>query len=76
MSQTVKTLYRVALPETCIEFSSPKGKEYFKEALATGYMEAFFPLIEQYHTQNDPTCLLIALYFIETIVNTLMQSAD
>ncbi|KAL0489931.1 PCS3 [Acrasis kona] len=48
------TFYRRPLPENCIEFSSPEGKDYFRKALAEGNAEGFFHLIEQFHTQSEP----------------------
>src|SRR3954453_15959961 len=48
------TLYRRSLPDDAIAFSSPEGREVFAEALATGGLEGYFPLAEQFHTQSDP----------------------
>lgn len=48
------SLYRRPLPESLIPFSSERGRELFREALAGGTLETFFPLIEQFHTQADP----------------------
>ena len=49
-----------------IEFSSPHGRKLFREALDAGYMEGFFPLIEQFHMQSEPAfcgpgCLVMVL---------------
>ena len=56
------TLYRRALPESQIAFSSPEGRLLFAEALANGTLSGFFPLIEQFHTQADPAyCGLASL---------------
>lgn len=45
-----------------IPFSSPEGRVLFGEALQAGTLEAFFPLIEQFHTQTDPAfCGLASL---------------
>lgn len=57
-----KTFYRYPLPEKLIGFSSEEGKEIFKETLSEG-MQSFFPLIEQFHTQNEPTCKKIELKY-------------
>ena len=35
-------------------FSSDAGRQLFRESLESGHLEAFFPLIEQFHTQSDP----------------------
>jgi glutathione gamma-glutamylcysteinyltransferase len=50
----VNTLYRRPLPADSIAFSSPEGKLLFAEALASGGLDAYFPLAEQFHTQADP----------------------
>jgi glutathione gamma-glutamylcysteinyltransferase len=49
-----KTLYRRPLPADAIGFSSPDGRQVFAEALATGGLDGYFPLAEQFHTQSDP----------------------
>ncbi len=49
------SLYRRPLPAPSIAFSSPEGRRVFQEALEAGTLEAFFPLIEQFHTQADPS---------------------
>ncbi|MFB2923448.1 MULTISPECIES: phytochelatin synthase family protein [Aerosakkonema] len=46
--------YRRPLPEQLISFSSTQGREVFREALASGGMEAYFTLAEQFHTQSEP----------------------
>jgi hypothetical protein len=50
----VQSLYRRPLPAELVPFASPMGRALFDEARATGGMEAFFQLIEQFHTQADP----------------------
>lgn len=50
----VQSLYRRPLPPELVAFASPRGRALFDEARAAGDMEAFFPLIEQFHTQADP----------------------
>jgi glutathione gamma-glutamylcysteinyltransferase len=68
MSET--TLYRKELPKNLIQFNSSYGKEIFKEALIEGTMQCFFPLIEQFHTQNDPAyCGLGTLIMILNSLN-------
>lgn len=48
------SFYRRTLPSPCIAFSSPEGRQLFREALADGTMEGYFPLAEQFHTQAEP----------------------
>ena len=48
------SFYRRPLPPDLIALSSAEGREIFKEALAEGGMEGYFPLAEQLHTQADP----------------------
>jgi glutathione gamma-glutamylcysteinyltransferase len=43
------------LPRDCVGFSSDEGKRRFAEALTAGDCEAFFPLSEQFITQDEPT---------------------
>ena len=51
---TDKTLYRRPLPAEAIGFSSRDGRQIFSEALATGGLDGYFRLAEQFHTQSDP----------------------
>lgn len=50
----MQSLYRRPLPAELVPFASPAGRVLFDQARATGGMEAFFQLIEQFHTQADP----------------------
>ena len=50
----LKTVYKRALPEHLVGFSSAQGKALFKEALDTGGMESYFKLAEQFTTQAEP----------------------
>ena len=60
-----KTFYRRQLPETAISFSSPKGREVFASAMASGGTYSFFPLIEQLQTQPEPAfCGLTTLVIV------------
>lgn len=60
--EPLPSLYRRTLPESQIAFSSAEGRRLFAEALAAGTLEGFFPLIEQFHTQSDPSfCGLASL---------------
>jgi glutathione gamma-glutamylcysteinyltransferase len=49
-----ETLYRRPLPPDAIAFSSTDGRQVFAEALASGGLDGYFPLAEQFHTQSDP----------------------
>ena len=50
-----ETLYRRPLPADAIAFSSAEGRRLFGEALATGGLDGYFPLAEQFHTQSEPS---------------------
>lgn len=50
----VQSLYRRPLPDDLVPFASDEGRRLFREALATGHMEGWFALSEQFHTQADP----------------------
>lgn len=49
-----ETLYRRPLPNDATEFSSMAGRQLFAEALATGGLDGYFRLAEQFHTQAEP----------------------
>jgi glutathione gamma-glutamylcysteinyltransferase len=51
----METLYRRPLPADAIGFSTAEGRQVFAEALATGGLDGYFPLAEQFHTQSDPS---------------------
>lgn len=53
MSEDV-SFYRRPLPEGLIPFSSPEGRQVFREALLEGGMEGYFSISEQLHTQAEP----------------------
>jgi glutathione gamma-glutamylcysteinyltransferase len=48
------TLYRRPLPTDAVEFSSTAGRQLFAEALASGGLDGYFRLAEQFHTQAEP----------------------
>jgi hypothetical protein len=57
MSSAAKAgiFYRKPLPNPpCIPFSSEQGRSIFQEALGAGSLNCFFPLSEQFLTQDDP----------------------
>ncbi|KAJ1617154.1 Phytochelatin synthase-domain-containing protein [Pavlovales sp. CCMP2436] len=47
----LESFYRRELPAPGVAFSSEEGRLLFREALADGSMEAYFPVAEQLHTQ-------------------------
>lgn len=49
-----QTLYRRPLPADATEFSSAAGRQLFAEALASGGLDGYFRLAEQFHTQAEP----------------------
>ena len=49
-----ETLYRRPLPSDATEFSSDAGRQLFAEALASGGLDGYFNLAEQFHTQAEP----------------------
>lgn len=49
------SFYRRPLPSSLVALSSDEGRRLFKEALAEGGMEGYFPLAEQMHTQAEPS---------------------
>lgn len=49
-----ESFYRRPLPGSLVPFASPEGRVLFREALAAGTMEGYFPLAEQFHTQAEP----------------------
>lgn len=59
--------YRKPLPNPpCIPFSSVQGRAVFKEALAAGSLNCFFPLSEQFLTQDDPAfCGLSSMAMVQ-----------
>lgn len=60
-----KTFYRRVLPDVCIAFASEKGKKLFKDAMATEYMNCYFPLASQFRTQEEPAyCGLSSLVMV------------
>lgn len=60
-----RSLYKRELPRTAVPYSSVSGKKLFQEALQKGTLETFFPLSEQFRTQDDPAfCGLTTLTMI------------
>ncbi|KAF9974654.1 hypothetical protein BGZ73_001877 [Actinomortierella ambigua] len=48
------TFYRRKLPDHLISFTSPEGKELFREMLVAGYGEGYFSLVGNFTTQSEP----------------------
>jgi glutathione gamma-glutamylcysteinyltransferase len=48
------TFYRRSLPDTCVAFSSPQGRQYFASAMQHRGLKSYFHLMEQYTTQSEP----------------------
>lgn len=49
------SFYRRSLPSPpAVAFASKEGRAVFEEALLAGDMETYFPLAEQFRTQNEP----------------------
>lgn len=66
-SQT--SFYKRPLPESCIAFGSPEGKQLFATALKEGNLESYFVLAPQAVTQNEPA--YCALGTLVQILNSL-----
>ena len=70
-SQPHKSFHKRELPSSLVSFSSPEGRKLFKEALAAGTLESFFPLSEQFVTQSEPSfCALSSLSMVCTHIYT------
>lgn len=58
------------LPETLTSLSSKNGKDIFRGALASGGMESYFALAEQFVTQSEPSyCSLSSLAMVLNALN-------
>ncbi len=69
-TQVVKSFHKRILPDSLTSLSSPAGKLLFREALALGGMESFFPLSEQFITQSEPSyCSLSSLAMVLNALN-------
>lgn len=67
---STSTFHKRPLPPSLTALSSDRGKEIFKEALANGGMESFFPLSEQFITQSDPSfCALTSMAMVLNALN-------
>lgn len=64
-----KSVFRRPLPDGLVAFSSTEGRVRFGEAMASGSMEPYFPLMEQFVTQEDPR--FCALGTLTMVMNAL-----
>lgn len=65
-----RTVFRRPLNHPAIAFSSPGGRQLFSRALAAGTADGFFPLIEQFSTQDEPAyCGLASLAMVLNALN-------
>lgn len=48
------TFYRRLLPDSCVAFSSRRGRAYLESALRTRGLRSFYVLTEQHLTQSEP----------------------
>lgn len=64
------SFHKRPLPVNLVALSSQLGKLYFRRALDEGYMEAYFPLSEQFITQSEPSyCSLSSLAMVLNALN-------
>lgn len=65
-----RTVFRRPLNPPAVAFSSPEGRALFQRALASGTAEGFFPLVEQFSTQDEPAyCGLASLAMVLNALN-------
>ncbi|KAF9428275.1 hypothetical protein BGZ94_002906 [Podila epigama] len=48
------SFYRRKLPDHLISFTSPRGKQLFRQMLESGYGEGYFSLVGNFTTQSEP----------------------
>eukprot|EP00471_Norrisiella_sphaerica_P001466 CAMPEP_0184480530 /NCGR_PEP_ID=MMETSP0113_2-20130426/2033_1 /TAXON_ID=91329 /ORGANISM="Norrisiella sphaerica, Strain BC52" /LENGTH=548 /DNA_ID=CAMNT_0026859071 /DNA_START=130 /DNA_END=1774 /DNA_ORIENTATION=- len=61
----LRSFYKRELPDTCVRFGSERGIRLFQEALASGGANSYFPLAEQFRTQDEPAfCGLSTLVMV------------
>ncbi|EFC46641.1 predicted protein, partial [Naegleria gruberi] len=63
------SFYKRKLSDKLIPFSSEKGRELFRSSLKQQYMENYFSLAEQFHTQQEPA--FCGLGSLSMILNAL-----
>lgn len=64
-----QSFYKRQLPDTCIAFDSPRGKQLFRKALDEHHMESYFSLSMQFLTQSEPA--FCGLGTLCMVLNTL-----
>lgn len=65
VDQAYMHYYRRPLPSSCIPFASHEGKQVFKEAMNSTYMNCYFNLAAQFRTQEEPAyCGLSTLVMV------------
>ncbi|GAA5906077.1 phytochelatin synthase family protein [Sporobolomyces salmoneus] len=64
-----KTFYKRPLPDSCIAFNSPPGRQIFAQALSEGNLDSYFLLSQHFLTQNEPA--YCALGTLAMILNAL-----
>ena len=64
-----KSVFRRTLPEELVAFSSRQGRALFAEAMRDDTAHAYFPLSEQFVTQNEP--MFCALGSLTMVMNAL-----
>lgn len=74
----MQSFHRRKLPEPpATAFSSAAGRALFKEALDAGTMDCFFPLIEQFRTQDEPAfCGLATLSMVLNALGMCVCDGD
>ncbi|MES1907057.1 MAG: hypothetical protein MHM6MM_000248 [Cercozoa sp. M6MM] len=65
----LRSFHRRILPEPAVAFSSEAGIKLFREALQQGEMQVYFPLAEQFRTQDEPA--FCGLSTLVTVLNAL-----
>lgn len=68
------SFYMRELPkDVLVGYETPEGKALFRQALEEGGLEAFFPLSQQFLTQNEPACSWTFPNFQAHVTNMCMR---
>eukprot|EP00466_Bigelowiella_natans_P005844 jgi/Bigna1/78911/fgenesh1_pg.58_\ len=65
----LRSFYKRELPSSCIRFGSSTGIQMFQEALVEGTASSYFPLAEQFRTQDEPA--FCGLSTLTMVLNSL-----
>ncbi|GAB5368214.1 hypothetical protein AAMO2058_001299800 [Amorphochlora amoebiformis] len=65
----LRSFYKRVLPKECVRFGSEQGIKLFQESLASGNAAAYFPLAEQFRTQDEPA--FCGLSTLTMVLNSL-----